>query len=122
MSNTSFPMIQKLSNERQHLFELGGVQNLSAEQCKRVDEITGRLPGLWEDYRRELAAPDESKANLTKGEKMQRAMVGIWEHGEEGPSRSARGLQSFGPILSEGPLRTAAIPRRLPALPPRKDA
>ncbi len=53
--NSTFSTIQKLSRERQHLFELGGIQRLSDEQRKRIDEITGKLPGLWETYRRELA-------------------------------------------------------------------
>jgi hypothetical protein len=61
MSNTTFTTIQKLSNERQHLFDLGGVQKLSDEQRKRIDEITGRLPGLWEVYRRELASEPEPR-------------------------------------------------------------
>jgi hypothetical protein len=78
MSNT-YTQIQKLSNERQHLFELGGVQSLSSEQRKRLDEITGRLPGLWEEYRRELVAPVPSQ--LTRNETLQRAMVDRWEHG-----------------------------------------
>ena len=113
-------MIQKLSNERQHLFEMGGTQYLSAEQRKRLDEITGRLPGLWDDYRRELVAPDESRVTLTKAEKMQRSMVGIWEHGEEGP-RSPRGVSfGFGSEFKEGPVHTALIPRRFAALPPHK--
>lgn len=56
MVNNTFTTIQKLSNERQHLFDLGAFQKLSADQCKRIDEITGRLPGLWEVYRRELAS------------------------------------------------------------------
>ena len=81
MPNIKFPIIQKLSNERQHLFELGGVQSLNAEQRKRVDEITGRLPGLWEDYRRELVAPQETHETLTRQQKMQRYMVNKWEHG-----------------------------------------
>jgi hypothetical protein len=54
--NDTFTSIQKLSNERQHLFDLGGIQKLSDEQRRRIDEITGRLPGLWEVYRRELAS------------------------------------------------------------------
>ena len=54
--NNTFTTIQKLSNERQHLFDMGGVQKLSDEQRKRIDEITGRLPGLWEVYRREIAS------------------------------------------------------------------
>jgi len=57
--NATYSTIQKLSNERQHLFELGGIQKLSDEQRRRVDEITGKLPGLWEVYRRELASQPE---------------------------------------------------------------
>lgn len=59
--NTTYSTIQKLSNERQHLFDLGGVQKLSDEQRKRIDEITGKLPGLWEVYRRELASQPERR-------------------------------------------------------------
>ncbi len=54
--NNTFTLIEKLSAERQHLFDLGGTQKLSDVQLKRIDEISGRLPGLWETYRRELAS------------------------------------------------------------------
>jgi hypothetical protein len=55
-------MIQRLSNERHHLWEMAGNGTISDEQRKRIDEITGRLPGLWEQYRSELAA--ERWANI----------------------------------------------------------
>lgn len=58
---TTYSIIQQLSNERQHLFDLGGVQKLSDVQRKRIDEITGKLPGLWETYRRELATQPERR-------------------------------------------------------------
>lgn len=59
MSETSFTAIQKLSNERQHLFELGGIQKLSDAQRRRIEEISGQLPHLWDVYRKELASdPD----------------------------------------------------------------
>lgn len=59
--NATYSTIQQLSNERQHLFDLGGVQKLSDEQRKRIDEITGKLPGLWETYRRELVTRPEPR-------------------------------------------------------------
>jgi hypothetical protein len=58
VNNNTYATIQTLSNERQHLFDLGGSQRLSDQQQKRIDEITGRLPGLWEVYRRELASEE----------------------------------------------------------------
>jgi hypothetical protein len=54
--DNTFTIIQNLSKERQQLFDLGASQKLSDEQRQRIDEITGRLPGLWETYRRELAS------------------------------------------------------------------
>jgi hypothetical protein len=59
--NNTYSTIQKLSIERQHLFDLGGVQKLSDEQRRRIEEISGRLPGLWEVYRRELASEPEPR-------------------------------------------------------------
>jgi hypothetical protein len=59
MNETAFTTIQKLCNERQRLFELGGIQRLSDEQRHRIEEISGQLPHLWEVYRKELASdPD----------------------------------------------------------------
>ncbi len=54
--NETLDYIQKLANERIELWRLAGKQHLTPDQAARVDEITGRLPDLWDQYRRELAA------------------------------------------------------------------
>ncbi len=56
MGTITFPVITQLSEERLHLYEMASSQRLTPEQQKRLDEINGRLPDLWDQYRRELAA------------------------------------------------------------------
>jgi hypothetical protein len=56
MMNDTFDLIQNLSTERQNLYFLAGKQHLTAEQLQRLDEITGKLPTLWDAYRREYAS------------------------------------------------------------------
>lgn len=48
--------IHSLANERFQLFRLAGKQHLTPEQLDRMHEIEGRLPGLWDLHRREIAA------------------------------------------------------------------
>ena len=48
--------IQRLANERFELFRLAGKQHLTQPQLDRLHEIEGRLPGLWDLHRREVAA------------------------------------------------------------------
>jgi hypothetical protein len=54
--NNAMEQIQSLAAERFSLFRLAGKQHLSPEQLDRLHEIEGRLPGLWDLHRRELAA------------------------------------------------------------------
>ncbi len=56
MQSETFQTILKLSDERFQLYLLAGHQHLMPNQLARVDEITGRLATLWDQYRRELAA------------------------------------------------------------------
>jgi hypothetical protein len=44
---------------------LAGNEYLSPEQHQRLDEINGRLPELWDQYRRELAAQRGPAVKLT---------------------------------------------------------
>ncbi len=55
MSDT-FSLILNLSDERQQLYFLAGKQALTDIQRQRLDELNGKLPVLWDTYRRELAA------------------------------------------------------------------
>ncbi len=54
--NDTFSLILKLSDERQQLYFLAGTQALTPDQHGRLDELNGKLPVLWDTYRRELAA------------------------------------------------------------------
>ena len=56
MQSDTFQTILNLSNERFELFLLAGHQHLLPAQAARIEEITGRLATLWDQYRRELAA------------------------------------------------------------------
>jgi len=56
MMDETLDYIQKLANERIELWRLAGKQRLTPDQQARIDEITGRLPLLWDQHRRELAA------------------------------------------------------------------
>jgi len=53
--NETLDLIQYLSNERHNLYRLAGKQHLTDDQLSRVHEIEGRLAGLWDQHRRELA-------------------------------------------------------------------
>ena len=48
-------LIQRLSNERQRIWWLAGEGKATAEQRRRVQDITRELYQLWDTYRRELA-------------------------------------------------------------------
>lgn len=52
----TFDTILKLSDERFQLYLLAGHQHLLPDQAARIDQITGQLATLWDQYRRELAA------------------------------------------------------------------
>jgi hypothetical protein len=56
MQSDTFQTILKLSDERFELYRLAGHQHLVPDQVGRINEITGRLSVLWDQYRRELAA------------------------------------------------------------------
>ncbi len=63
--NDTFSQILKLSDERQQLYFLAGKQQLTVEQHQRLDALNGKLPVLWDIYRRELAADSrETKERL----------------------------------------------------------
>lgn len=53
MMNETMQRIQKLSHERHTLWRTSG--GLSSTQTRRVQDITGELAVLWDQYRRELA-------------------------------------------------------------------
>ncbi len=54
--NDAMEQIQSMATERQQLYWLAGHQHLTPTQLDRLHEIEGRLPGLWDLHRRELAA------------------------------------------------------------------
>lgn len=65
MENETFQIILALSNERFQLYLLAGHQRLMPDEIARLDQITGRLSVLWDQYRRELAADSqESRERL----------------------------------------------------------
>ena len=55
--NDTFALILKLTDEKQQLYFSAGKQQLTPNEHSRLDELNGRLPGLWDAYRRELASP-----------------------------------------------------------------
>ena len=65
MSET-LDLIQKLANEMHYLYSVAGKQHLTPDQEQRLNEITGRLPVLWDQHRRELAADHR----YVKGQKL----------------------------------------------------
>ena len=64
--NDTLDEIQRLSNERHDLYRLAGKQHLTPDQEYRLNELSGRLPILWDQHRRELAAG----RRYVKGEKL----------------------------------------------------
>ena len=54
--DTTFQQILQLSNERFQLYLAAGHQPLMPDQHARLDTINAKLPVLWDQYRRELAA------------------------------------------------------------------
>lgn len=54
--NDTLELIQSLSDERYTLYRQAGRGGLLPDQEQRLSEINGRLPLLWDEYRRELAA------------------------------------------------------------------
>ncbi len=57
--------LNRLSNERFNLYLQAGHGHLTPDQQTRLDWINARLPVLWDQHRRELAAqkyPRESYA------------------------------------------------------------
>jgi hypothetical protein len=73
MDKATFPIIQKLADERLRLYTLAGNEYLSPEQRRRLDEINGRLPELWDEYRRELPARSGPAVRLTGLDKLRLA-------------------------------------------------
>lgn len=53
--NETLAQIHRLANERGQLYRLAGKSHLTADQRARIDEITGKLPMLWDQHRREVA-------------------------------------------------------------------
>ena len=52
----TLPLIQKLANERFELYLLAGKQHLSPAQQQQLEMLNARLPMLWDEHRREVAA------------------------------------------------------------------
>ncbi|MBZ0303718.1 MAG: DUF2630 family protein [Anaerolineae bacterium] len=48
--------IHNMANERHMLYRQAARQSLTAEQTRRLHELNGQLPLLWDRYRREYAA------------------------------------------------------------------
>ena len=47
--------IQQIANERLNLYRKAGNGGLTTKETRRVQEITGELAMLWDQYRREYA-------------------------------------------------------------------
>ena len=56
MTDTTFDLINQLSNERNLLYRLAGKQHITETQLNRIHEIEGRLATLWDAHRRELVS------------------------------------------------------------------
>lgn len=54
--DSTMDLINKLASERLVLYRRAGEQHLTAEQLKRIHEITAQLPVLWDRHRREIAS------------------------------------------------------------------
>lgn len=83
MDTLTFPIIQKLSDERLRLYELAADNALTFDQRQRLNEINDRLPGLWDQYRRELVAQSGPAVKLDAAERLQRAVVAEWNETQE---------------------------------------
>ena len=83
----TLPMIDKLADERLRLYEQASEHALTPEQRQRISEISDRLPVLWDQYRRELAAQRGPAVQPTGAQRQQKAVRAVWDAGES--SRAA---------------------------------
>lgn len=83
----TLPVINKLADERMRLYEQASEHALTAEQRQRINSINDRLPGLWDQYRRELASEKGPAVRLTGSDRLQKAVSAGWKADEE--SRAA---------------------------------
>ena len=83
MDTRTLPIINKLAAERLHLYEQASEHALTTEQRQRINEISDRLPGLWDEYRRELAAQRGPAIQMRGSEWRQKAVAAGWNRDEE---------------------------------------
>ena len=84
MDNTlALPIINKLADERLRLYEQASEHALTPDQRQRIAEISDRLPVLWDQYRRELAAQHGPAVQLTGAQRQQRAVRTAWDDTEK---------------------------------------
>ncbi|MFW5691598.1 MAG: hypothetical protein ACOCXZ_03765 [Chloroflexota bacterium] len=55
--------IQRIANERQRLWSLAARKQITPDQLRRIQEITNRLPGLWDQHRREIGTRYRGSGN-----------------------------------------------------------
>ena len=56
MHEETMKEIQRASQERLSLHMLAGHSRLTTEQVRRLNELDGLMPELWDRYRREYSA------------------------------------------------------------------
>jgi hypothetical protein len=83
MQTLTFPLIQKLADERLRLYELAANQYLTPEQRARIAEINDRLPGMWDQYRRELASQHGPAVRISGVEKLRQSVAAEWREDEK---------------------------------------
>lgn len=83
MNTPSLSTINKLADERLRLYEQASEHALTPEQRARITEITDRLPGLWDQYRREVAAEHNPAIRLSGSERLQKAVVAGWDRDDK---------------------------------------
>jgi hypothetical protein len=89
MDKLTLPIINKLANERQHLYDIAAEHALTFEQRQRITEITDKLPGLWDQYRREVAAQHGPETRISGVERLQMAVVKGWNNQEKEERQAA---------------------------------
>ena len=60
----TLPLINKLATERFELYLLAGKQQLSTSQQQQLEMLNARLPMLWDEHRREVAAAHVPRAKV----------------------------------------------------------
>ena len=74
MENDTFRTLSALAEERFRLYVQAGHQNLTPDQLARINEITGRLSVLWDQYRRDIAGRSDDTQRRVANERKYAAL------------------------------------------------